>query len=65
MIFADPTPNHETCPDCGGEAMNYGGDDFTCECGFYFEKQQQEAMIQLDHDEQYIEEQCNGINEQR
>lgn len=36
MIYADSTPNIETCPDCGSEATNYGGTDFFCSCGFYF-----------------------------
>ena len=36
MIYADSSPNYSICPDCGGDAMNYGGTDFTCECGFYF-----------------------------
>lgn len=41
MIFADNSPNHETCPECGGDASDKERPEsgwFVCECGEGFEK---------------------------
>ena len=61
MIHADSTPNHEICPDCGGDASDKQRPEsgwFVCECGYEFEKQLQETWLQLDQDEQAITDFC-------
>jgi len=42
MIYADNTPNHSTCPDCGGDASDKERPEsgwFLCQCGNEFEKE--------------------------
>lgn len=55
MIYADNSPNHEPCPECGGVASDKERPEsgwYVCECGEEFEKQN--WWVQLDQDEKWI-----------